>query len=147
LLVVFFEFNRLILRCFVVSSGGLFGDFFTVAVRTGGEGLGGISLLLLEKSMPGITIRKMETQFDNAHSTTFITFDNVRVPVTHLIGEENQGALPLLVNFNHERWIIAAGASRAARVCYEESLMYAMKRKTFGKTLVSHQLIRYKFVD
>jgi alkylation response protein AidB-like acyl-CoA dehydrogenase len=53
--------------------------------------MNGISLLLLEKDMPGISIRKMETQFDNSHNTTFITLEDVRVPRKNLIGEENQG--------------------------------------------------------
>jgi hypothetical protein len=57
----------------------------------GGPGMGGISLLLLEKEMAGISIRKMETQFDNCHNTTFITLEDVRVPKKNLIGEENQG--------------------------------------------------------
>jgi alkylation response protein AidB-like acyl-CoA dehydrogenase len=55
--------------------------------------MSGISLLLLEKNMPGISIRKMETQFDNSHNTTFITLEDVKVPVKNLIGEENQGRM------------------------------------------------------
>lgn len=54
-------------------TGGLWADYFTCAVRTGGEGAEGISLLLLERNMPGINVRKMDTQFDTAHNTTFIT--------------------------------------------------------------------------
>ena len=60
-------------------TGGAQGDFFTTAVRTGEDGVGGISLLLLERGMPGMSIRKMKTQFDTAHSTTFITLDDVKV--------------------------------------------------------------------
>jgi alkylation response protein AidB-like acyl-CoA dehydrogenase len=71
--------------------------------------MGGISLLLLEKTMPGINIRKMETQFDNAHNTTMITLEDVKVPVKNLIGEENMGFMLILHNFNHERFVIAAG--------------------------------------
>lgn len=66
-------------------------DFFTVAVRTGGEGAEGISVVLVERERPGISVRKMETQFDSCHGTTFITFDAVRVPVANLIGAENHG--------------------------------------------------------
>lgn len=80
-------------------------DYFTVAVRTGDAGMGGLSLLLLETGMRGIAVRKMETQFDSAHSTTFVTLENVRVPVANLIGEENNGFMALMTNFNHERWI------------------------------------------
>jgi alkylation response protein AidB-like acyl-CoA dehydrogenase len=128
-------------------TGGFYADFFTTAVRTGGEGMGGISLLLIEKETPGINIRKMETQFDNSHNTTFITFDNVHVPVKNLIGEEGQGFLYIVHNFNHERFVIATSAARMARLCFEEAFKYALVRKTFGKTLVQHQLIRFKLAE
>jgi alkylation response protein AidB-like acyl-CoA dehydrogenase len=72
-------------------TGGLMADYFTLAVRTGGDGFGGISLLFVDRKLPGISIRKMETQFDNAHNTTFIEFDDVKVPVSALIGDENAG--------------------------------------------------------
>jgi alkylation response protein AidB-like acyl-CoA dehydrogenase len=130
-------------------TGGLMGDYFTTAVRTGeeGSGMGGISILLLERNMPGISIRKMDTQFDTAHNTTFITLNDVKVPVSNLIGQENEGFMLLLTNFNHERFIIAAGACRAARICYEEAITYAMERETFGKKLVGHQIIRFKLAE
>ena len=48
---------------------------------------GGISLLLIDRNAPGVKVRKMETQFDNAHSTTMVTLEDVRVPVQNLIGE------------------------------------------------------------
>jgi alkylation response protein AidB-like acyl-CoA dehydrogenase len=79
-------------------TGGMMADYFTVAVRTGDEGMGGISLLLLEAGMPGLKVRKMETQFDSAHSTTFVTMENVKVPVRNLIGEENGGFMALMTN-------------------------------------------------
>eukprot|EP01064_Diplonema_japonicum_P009449 TRINITY_DN1693_c0_g3_i5.p1 TRINITY_DN1693_c0_g3~~TRINITY_DN1693_c0_g3_i5.p1 ORF type:complete len:415 (+),score=139.69 TRINITY_DN1693_c0_g3_i5:57-1301(+) len=128
-------------------TGGNFGDYFTTAVRTGGKGMSGISLLLIDRNLPGITIRKMETQFDNSHSTTFITFDKVKVPKDMLIGRENQGFRYLMYNFNHERFVIAASAARSARMCYEEAFKYSMERKTFGKRLIDHQLVRFKLAE
>lgn len=88
-------------------TGGLTADFFTVAVRTGGPGMDGISLLLLEKAMSGISIRRMDTQFDSAHNTTFIEFNNVQVPCKNLIGLEGSGFGLIMHNFNHERFVIA----------------------------------------
>jgi len=64
--------------------------------------------------------------------------------VENLIGTENQGFKLVMANFNHERWGIIAQASRLARVCYEEAFKYAHKRRTFGKRLVEHPVIRYK---
>jgi len=128
-------------------TGGMMGDYFTTCVRTGGEGMMGLSLLLIERDMPGVSIRKMETQFDNAHSTTFINLEDVRVPVSNLIGEEGMGFIYVVQNFNHERFIIAAGTCREARICYSEAFQWAMTRKTFGKPLIQHQLIRYKLAE
>jgi len=73
-------------------TGGNMADFFTVACRTGDEdsGMTGISLLLLEKGMPGIRVRKMKTQFDSTHGTTFINLEDVKVPVRNLIGQEGE---------------------------------------------------------
>jgi len=128
-------------------TGGLFGDFFTMAVRTGGAGMSGISLLVIEKNMPGLNIRKMETQFDSCHNTTFITLEDVKVPVKNLIGEENQGFMMLMLNFNHERFVIAASSSRMARLSYELAIKHALSRETFGKKLIFHQLIRFKLAE
>ena len=62
----------------------------------------------------------MKTQFDNTHNTTFVTLEDVRVPVENLIGEENKGFKYIMVNFNHERFVIACAATRMSRLCYEE---------------------------
>eukprot|EP01062_Namystynia_karyoxenos_P030536 TRINITY_DN227_c0_g4_i1.p2 TRINITY_DN227_c0_g4~~TRINITY_DN227_c0_g4_i1.p2 ORF type:complete len:445 (+),score=196.44 TRINITY_DN227_c0_g4_i1:80-1336(+) len=128
-------------------TGGTMGDYFTTAVRTGKPGMFGISLLLIERGAPGLSVRKMETQFDNAHSTTFLTFDKVRVPVANLIGKENQGFRYLMHNFNHERFVIAVAACRNARNCYELAFKYALQRKTFGKRLIDHQITRFKLAE
>jgi len=100
--------------------------------------MAGLSLLLLERNMPGIKIRKMETQFDSASSTTFITLENVKVPTKNLIGEEGMGFMYIVHNFNHERFVIATSVVRACRLCYEEAFKWAMTRKTFGKPLMKH---------
>eukprot|EP00466_Bigelowiella_natans_P019415 jgi/Bigna1/128065/aug1.5_g2773 len=120
----------------------LMADYFTVAVRTGSkaDGMNGLFLLLLDKNMPGISIRKMRTQGDHSHHIAFMTFEDVRVPRKNLIGEEGKGFYYIVYNFNHERFIIAAATSRMARTCYEEAVKWAMDRKTFGKHLYKHQV-------
>jgi alkylation response protein AidB-like acyl-CoA dehydrogenase len=55
--------------------------------------------------------------------------------------------MQIMTNFNHERFVIAAGASRAARMCFAEAFTYAMERTTFGKKLISHQIIRFKLAE
>lgn len=128
-------------------TGAHIADFITLAVRTGGDGGKGVSLLLLDTKSKGIDIRKMETQFDTCHGTTFVTLDNVEVPAENLIGVEGKGFMYLLLNFNHERLVISVSTARFARLCYSESLKYAIRRKTFGKALAEHQMIRWKLAE
>lgn len=104
----------------------------------------GVSLLLVEKGTPGLTVRRQKTQGWWTSNTAYMIFENVRVPVTHLIGQENQGFIPIMNNFNHERFVFAAMSNRYARVCLEEAIRYARVRKTFGKRLIDHQVIRHK---
>lgn len=107
----------------------------------------GISFLLLERDMPGISIREMKTQSGGVHNTTFITLEDVKVPVENLIGKENMGFKLLVHNFNHERFVIAVATNRSARKCYEESLNWSRRRQTFGKRLIEHQVIRLKLAE
>ncbi len=72
-------------------TNGIFSDFFTVAVRTGGPGMGGVSLLLVERNMPGVTTRQMKCTGVWPSGTTYITFEDVKVPVENLVGKENEG--------------------------------------------------------
>ncbi|KRX03942.1 Cytochrome b5-like heme/steroid binding domain [Pseudocohnilembus persalinus] len=122
----------------------IYSDAFTVAVRTGGPGHGGISLLVIDAKTPGVKVRKMKMQGVWCSGTSFITFDEVKVPVSQLIGQEGQGFNYIMQNFNHERLTLCVESLALARVAYEESMSYAHKRKTFGKTLISHPVIRNK---
>jgi len=128
-------------------TGGLWSTWFTTAVRTGGPGFKGISLVLINKNMDGVKIRKMETQATNLHNTSFVTLKNVKVPKRNLIGKEGLGFMYIVVNFNHERWVISVQACRMSRVCYQDSIKYALSRRTFGKRLVDHQAIRMKLSE
>ncbi|KAI4137731.1 MAG: hypothetical protein LQ341_005010 [Variospora aurantia] len=125
-------------------TNGVWCDYFTTAVRTGGPGMSGVSALLIERSHGGVSTRKMDCQGVWASGTTYITFEDVKVPVENLIGKENQGFKVLMTNFNHERIGIIIQCIRFSRVCYEESVTYAHKRKTFGKRLIDHPVIRLK---
>lgn len=130
-------------------TNGIFADYFTVAVRTGSpkDGMKGLSLLLVEKEMEGVTTRKMKCSGVWSSGTTFITFDNVKVPLTNLIGQENKGFNLIMANFNHERFGICAMTNRFSRVCMEDALKFASKRKTFGKPLIQHGVISWKLAE
>ncbi|HBD11125.1 MAG TPA: acyl-CoA dehydrogenase [Porticoccaceae bacterium] len=132
-------------KTFITS--GVRADYYTVAVRTGGEGAGGISLLLIEKDTPGFTQTGLDKMGWWCSDTATLYFDDCRVPVANLIGEENKGFAGVMINFNAERLNIAAMANGLAMVCMDEAVAWARERKTFGKTLMSHQVIRHKIAE
>merc|ERR1719440_425215 len=107
----------------------------------------GISMLLVEKDMPGVETRKMKCSGVWSSGTTYITFEDVKVPVSNLLGKEGRGFKMAMSNFNHERFGICAMTNRFSRVCLEESIKFANKRKTFGKTLTQHPVIRWKVAE
>jgi alkylation response protein AidB-like acyl-CoA dehydrogenase len=128
-------------------TNGIFADYFTVLCRTGGPGMKGLSMLLVEKKMEGVTTRKMKCSGVWSSGTTYITFEDVKVPKGNLLGKEGKGFKIAMANFNHERFAICAMTNRFSRVCLEEALKFAGKRKTFGKTLMEHPVIRWKLAE
>jgi acyl-CoA dehydrogenase len=132
-------------KTFITS--GMRADYLTVAVRTGGEGASGVSLLLIEGNTPGLSRTKLKKMGWWASDTATLHFDDCRVPVENLIGEEGQGFKQIMFNFNSERMGMAASCTAYARVCVDEAIAYAKERKTFGKPIAQHQVIRHKLVD
>jgi acyl-CoA dehydrogenase len=132
-------------KTFITS--GMRADYYTVAVRTGGPGAAGVSLLLIERERAGFTRTKLEKMGWWCSDTATLHFDNVRVPAANLVGEENAGFRAIMRNFNSERLGIAAGAVGFAQTCLDEALDWARSRTTFGKPLIGHQAIRHKLVD
>ena len=132
-------------KTFITS--GVRADYLTVAVRTGGEGAGGVSLLLIEGDTPGLSRTKLKKMGWWASDTATLHFDDCRVSAENLIGEEGQGFKIIMHNFNSERIGMAASCTAFARVCLDEAIAYAKERKTFGKPLTQHQVIRHKIVD
>ena len=132
-------------KTFITS--GMRADFITLAVRTGGPGAGGVSLLLIEGQPEGLQRTPLKKMGWWCSDTATLYFENVRVPAANLIGREGEGFKAIMLNFNDERLHGAAGAIASARVCLEEATAYAKQRETFGKPLTQHQVIRHKLVD
>ena len=132
-------------KMFITS--GIRADYYTVAVRTGGPGPGGISLLLIEKGTPGFTQTPLDKMGWLCSDTAALYFDNCRVPAENLIGAENQGFKAIMSNFNRERIFLAAGANGFSRVCLEESVSWARQREMSGGRLIDRQAIRHKLAD
>lgn len=120
----------------------------TCAVRTGGKGASGISLLVIESDTPGYTVSdKLKKMGWLTSDTAEIYFDNCRVPVENLLGEENKGFYGIMENFQYERLQLAVMANMCAQMALEESIRYCKERKAFGKTLSGFQVTRHKLVD
>ncbi len=132
-------------KTFITS--GMRADYYTVAVRTGGPGAAGVSLLLIERDRAGFTRAPLQKMGWWCSDTASLHFDGVRVPAANLIGEENAGFRAIMRNFNSERLGMAAGAVGYAQACLEDALAWARERQTFGKRLIGHQAIRHKLVD
>ncbi len=134
-------------KTFITS--GMRADWITVAVRTdpAGRGANGISLLLVPGDAPGLERTLLAKTGWWASDTAHLRFADCRVPAGHLLGEEGQGFKAIMRNFNHERLVMAASAVGYAQACTEEALGWARERRTFGRALVEHQVIRHKIVD
>lgn len=133
-------------KTFITS--GIRADYYTVAVRTGGDGYGGVSLLLMEKGMPGFTTgTPLKKHGWWASDTAELFFDDVKVPKSNLIGSENAGFFIIMTNFQMERLNLAVMANMTSQMALEEALRYAGERSAFGKPLAKMQVIRHKLAD
>lgn len=133
-------------KTFITS--GTRADHYTVAVRTGGEGHGGISLLLIDRDIPGFSrgkkLRKMGWW---ASDTAELFFEDCRVPADRLIGAENAGFIAIMSNFLSERLMLSVMAYMTAQIAYEAAMEYAKQRKAFGRNIAGFQVTRHKLVD
>lgn len=132
-------------KTFITS--GLRADWITLAVRTGGAGAAGISLIAVPGDTPGLTRTPLAKMGWWCSDTAQLHFDACRVPADHLIGPENTGFRMIMENFNSERLLMSAGACAFAQVCYDEALDWARQRQTFGSKLVEHQVVRHRLMD
>ena len=133
-------------KTFITS--GVRADFVTTAVRTGGEGHAGISLVVIDKATPGFTVaaplRKMGW---HCSDTAELSFDGVRVPASQVVGEVDGGFVLIMRQFVNERLSLAVQAYATAQRSLDLAVDYAKQRTTFGRPLITRQVIRHKLVD
>jgi len=133
-------------KTFITS--GVRADFYTVAVRTGDPGFGGISLLLIEKGTPGFTVgRQLKKMGWWASDTAELFFDDCQIPVGNLIGAENMGFACIMGNFQSERLALALMANMTAQLALEESLKWARQREAFGKPIGKFQVLKHRLAE
>ena len=133
-------------KTFITSS--VRGDFVTTAVRTADTGAHGISMIVVPKGTPGFTVsRKLDKMGWLASDTGELTYDDVRVPATNLVGEENHGFYYIADNFVSERiWLALMGYGHALR-CLNLAAQHCKDRESFGKPLVANQVVRAKLTE
>src|SRR6185369_4003857 len=129
-------------------TSGVRADFVTTAVRTGGPGAGGVSLLVVEKGTPGFTVdRSLRKMGWHCSDTAELSYVDVRVPVANLVGEEGSGFYQIAEQFVVERIALAVHAYGIAARSLELTAAYCRDRDTFGKPLITNQVVRHKLVE
>ena len=123
-------------------------DFVVTAVRTGGPGASGVSLLVIEKGTPGFEVaRKLDKMGWRASDTAELSFADARVPAANLVGEENSGFAQIAQAFLTERIALAAQAYASAQRCLDLTLQWVRDRETFGRPLISRQSVQNTVTD
>eukprot|EP01065_Artemidia_motanka_P003357 TRINITY_DN11618_c0_g4_i1.p1 TRINITY_DN11618_c0_g4~~TRINITY_DN11618_c0_g4_i1.p1 ORF type:complete len:541 (+),score=225.71 TRINITY_DN11618_c0_g4_i1:60-1625(+) len=136
-------------RYFIVNgakkwiTNGAFADYFCTAVRTGAKGMFGISMLLIPRT-EGVKTTQIPVSYSSCAGTSYVSFEDVKVPVENLLGRLNQGFRIVMFNFNHERWGIVVFQLSGMRAILKECFLWAHQRKAFGKSLIQQPVIRAK---
>jgi alkylation response protein AidB-like acyl-CoA dehydrogenase len=129
-------------------SGGGRADVYVAMVRTGDDGAGGVSCIAIPKDAPGISFGAQERKMGwNSQPTSTVQFDDCRVPVENLVGEEGQGFKIAMMGLDGGRLNIGACSIGAARACLEAALDYTADRKQFGKPVGAFQGVQFNLAD
>jgi acyl-CoA dehydrogenase len=133
-------------KTFITS--GCRADFVTTVVRTGDPGAHGISLLVIERGTPGFTVsRKLDKMGWLCSDTAELSFMDCRVPADNLVGAENSGFIQVAQHFVTERLSLAVQAYAAAQRALDVTLDWCRMRETFGRPLISRQLVQHTLTD
>lgn len=129
-------------------TNGSWADYVVTAVRTQGDGHGGISLVIVPTDAPGFSSRRIGTVGWRTSQTGELTYDEVRVPMANILGgEPGVGFKQIMGNFGWERLCMALGAVSAAQQTLESGIAYARDRKVFGRELARFQVWKHRFAD
>jgi alkylation response protein AidB-like acyl-CoA dehydrogenase len=129
-------------------SGGSVSDVYVTMVRTGGAGPKGISCLVVEKDMPGLSFGKKERKLGwNTQPTAMVIFEDCRVPVANRLGEEGDGFKIAMMGLDGGRLNISACSLGGARACLEAARDHLLERRQFGQPLADFQALRFKLAD
>lgn len=129
-------------------TNGVFSDYLVIAAKTNPKlGNKGISIFVVDRNALGISATKLEKLGWRASDTGEIAFDNVKIPVNNLMGEENKGFGYIMQHFALERLIMGINAHARAEYALEYSLQYMSEREAFGKSIDKFQALRHNIAD
>lgn len=128
-------------------TNGTIADFITTAVRTGGAGHGGISLIVVPADAKGLTRRRLKKIGTHASDTAELFFDDCRVPARNLLGEENTGFKQIMRGFEGERLILSLIACAQMRLMWDAAREHGRDRRAFGQSLLDFQIWRHRLAD
>ncbi|MBV1923740.1 MAG: acyl-CoA dehydrogenase family protein [Flavobacteriaceae bacterium] len=129
-------------------TNGVYSDYLVVAAKTAPElGNKGISIFVMDRDTPGISSTKLDKLGWRASDTAEIAFDNVTIPTSQLMGEENQGFPYIMQHFSLERLVMGVNAHARSEYALEYTLDYMNERKAFGQSISKFQALRHKFVQ
>ena len=129
-------------------SGGGENEIYVVMVRNGDEGPKGISCLVIEKDMPGVSFGALERKLGwHSQPTAQVNFDGVRVPVENLVGGEGEGFRIAMMGLDGGRLNIGACSLGGAQRCIDETLAYTKERKQFGQSIADFQNTQFMLAD
>jgi len=129
-------------------TNGVYSDYLVVAAKTNPElGNKGISIFLIDRDTPGVSATKLDKLGWKASDTGEIAFDNVKIPVSNLMGEEGKGFSYIMQHFALERLIMGVNAHARAEYALEYALKYMSEREAFGKTIDKFQALRHSAAD
>jgi alkylation response protein AidB-like acyl-CoA dehydrogenase len=129
-------------------TNGKYSDYLIVAAKTNpDEKYKGISIFVVDRDSKGITATKLDKLGWRASDTAEIAFDNVKVPVNHLMGIENNGFGYIMQHFAFERLTMAINAHARAEFALDYVITYMSERKAFGRTIDKFQALRHKVAE
>jgi len=129
-------------------SGAGASDIYVAMVRTGGEGAGGVSTLVIDRDTPGVSFGANERKMGwNAQPTRAVIFENARVPVANRLGEEGIGFKIAMAGLDGGRLNITACSLGGAQSALDKALAYTKERKAFGKRLDELQALQFRIAD
>ncbi len=124
-------------------TSGVRAGYVVTAARTGGAGAAGVSLIVVDKGTPGFEVsRKLDKMGWRSSDTAELSYTDVRVPATNLVGAENSGFLQIAAAFVSERIALAGQAYSSAQRCLDLSVAWCRDRETFGRPLISRQAVQ-----